>query len=448
MLKYLSRLVSRTKAQGKSPAQTGSYESQAGLDWGRMPRDLLPFNWEWARLMLWDPTIRLGLAMRAAPIQSAELAYKEGDSWKSGIKCDNPGVAVFVQRQVERFWKHDLHKILRAQIWGWAAGEVTYRLTKTGQVEYEGLSERNARDVRALEYHGQQIGVRFRRIKDKPEGYVDLRFPECFWHAFGPEDGSHYGNSVLRGCYSPWSDKYLTGGALDVRRLFMHKDAYGGVDVSYPQGTTWIDGKGAVPNQDIARQIAQQIKAGGVTTRPSEYDTTGKEKWVITRATVPASPKHILDYPKDLDTEMLRGLGIPDDVLTSEGMTGAWAGKAVPQQAFYTSLDGWVTQIATGFQRQVVDALVYINFGQVLEYEICFKPLADQANEQSGDKEEAGKPFNPFAPRMSNNGSPFAMALAEQAVGEGVLSARNLVQAARRVMQSRRRKKIESSGHA
>ena len=62
----------------------------------------------------------------------------------------------------------------------------------------------------------------------------------------------------------------MNGGALDVRRLFMHKDAYGGTDMTYPEGTTYIPDKGEVPNRDVAREIAEQIVAGGVTARPAD----------------------------------------------------------------------------------------------------------------------------------------------------------------------------------
>ena len=86
----------------------------------------------------------------------------------------------------------------------------------------------------------------------------------------------------------------MHGGALDVRRLFMHKDAYGGADITYPEGTVYIEGKGEVPNRDIARELAEQIVAGGVTARPAAYDEHGNELWKLTRATVPNKPEHIL----------------------------------------------------------------------------------------------------------------------------------------------------------
>src|SRR5688572_27251491 len=126
------------KPKLKEP-QTASYKPQPLDVWGQMPRELPLFTWIMVRYMLWDQTIKLGLAMREAPIQSAELAFKEGKDWQSGIKCDNEVVGKFVERQLLRFWTHDLHKVLRAQVWGWTAGECLYRLSQSGQIEYDGL---------------------------------------------------------------------------------------------------------------------------------------------------------------------------------------------------------------------------------------------------------------------------------------------------------------------
>ena len=315
------QLLDKLKAKFLAPLRTMGYKPPLPDIWAQAPRDLPAFTFYVIRMMKWDPTVRLGLAMREAPLCNAEFAYKEGEKWVPGIQADKPEVAEFVEQQLQRIWRHDLHKILRAQVWGWSAGEVSYRL-HNGRVEFDSLTTRHPADTRAREKNGRLAGVRFRRIGKAQQGHVDVLGPKAFWHAYMPEDGSFYGDQVLRGCYSPWADKWLDGMALDVRRLFAHKDSYGGVDVSYPPGTTAVPTATGelreIPNSDIARQIAEQLKAGGVTTRPAVYDDKGNELWTVTRATIPASPTHIFEYPQQLDVEILRGLEIPDDVLTSE----------------------------------------------------------------------------------------------------------------------------------
>mgnify|MGYP006985676639 CR=1 FL=1 len=77
-------------------------------------------------------------------------------------------------------------------------------------------------------------------------------------------------------------------------------------------------------------------------------------------------------------------MGIPDDVINS-GTTGAWNGKAIPMQSFYSSLDGWVVRLLRDLCKQIIDPLLMLNFGMVHEYETPFKPLAQQAMEQQGE---------------------------------------------------------------
>lgn len=438
-------MFERIKNWALGKPKTSGYRHVPQASWGQRPRDLPPFTFDTVRAMLRDPTIRLGLKMRLAPIAASEWAYKDGEEWVSGIKADRPEVGEFVQEQIQRIWRHDLHKIAKAQVWGWSAGEVLYR-AKGGRIEYDCILDRHAMDVRALERRSELVGTRFNRIRGSSTGYVDLLCPKSFWHVFDAEAESKYGYGILYGAYSPWADKFLEGGALDVRRLFMHKDAYGGVDMTYPDGTTTIDDGSSegqqIPNRDIARQIAEQIKAGGVTTRPAEYDANGNQLWELTRAQVPSNPQHILQYPQDLDVEILRGMEIPDDVLTSDE-TGAWAGKAVPQQAFYTGLEEWRNKMIQVVVVQILEHLVLWNFGRAEEFEVTAKPMAEQAQEQS-TKNAPGQDVQPGASMLSPPQPPRQMALNGHAkdtaallVGSSLLGASEVVQSARELLRKR-----------
>ena len=439
---------------------TSDYRQSTDLHFQR-PRDLPPFNFATIRSMLMDPTIRLGLAMRSAPLYQAEFAFKEPDSseagfkWTPGVKADTPEVGKFVHRQLLRIWATSLHKILLAQTWGWSAGEVTYKLSADKMIEFDGILHRHARDVLALRQAGEVKGVQFRSLKGGI-GRVDLLFPKSYWHVYDPEAESAYSMGALIGAYSPWADKWLNGGALDVRRLFAVKDAYGGVDIAYPSGNLNIEGKGEIPARDIAREIGEQIKAGASTTRPSDVDpTTGKEKWLITRASIPANPVHIFDYPKQLDIEMLRGLEIPDDVLTSEGGVGLQGNKDVPMQAFFTNADRWLTQVVAMLVPQILEDLVMLDWGHAIGFEVTTKPLAEQAMDQTkGEGGPAqGMPQGP--PQLTGEqggvrrpgaesvqgGEPRRFSLddsntSELLVGQGVVEASHLVEAGRRYLDN------------
>ena len=369
------------------PATRG-YEPIGYHRWGLYPRDMPPFTFMTVQQMMFDPTIRLGLAMRAAPLFGLEFAFQTNGEWQQGIRATSPEVGEFVLKQLQRIWSADLDEVLKAQIWGWSAGEVTYRLTD-GQVQVDRLLARHPNDCRARVRESELVGVRVLRCQGSKLGHVDLSFPKCWWHVYSPEPGLFYGISACRGAYSPWWDKWMQGGALDVRRLFMHKDAYAGADLTYPEGMMFIPGKGEVSNRDIAREIVEQVIAGGVTVRPAERGANGEELWALTRATVASNPGHILQYPKDLDVEILRGLEIADDVIAVDSAgTGSWAGKRVPMAAFYASLDCWATRLILDLDRQVIRPLVRLNLGPGHDYNIEHKPLAEQAMEQQGQGQE------------------------------------------------------------
>lgn len=423
--------MSRSKKPSKP--RTSGYKPIV-QHWGAQPRDLPLFHaFYHVPVMMLEPTVRLGLAMRAGPLCQVEFAYKEGEDWKPGIESADQMVAAFVERNMKRIWGNYIGGMLDAQKWGWAAAEVVLKQTSGGHVEVAELLHRNANDVRPITQNGKVSGVRFFRIEGAEHNRVDLPFPYCLWHPFRPEAGQYFGTSICKGAFSPFWDKWMDGGALDVRRLFMHKDAYGGVDVSYPEGFTEIPvAPGSlevrsVPNRDIAREMAEQVKAGGVTSRPNSYNAQGKEEWTITRASVPANPAHILTYPKDLDTEIYRGMEIPDDVLEStDGAGGAWAGKTVPQGAFYTGLELWLRGLINDIKLQVMDPLVRMNFGRDVWYEITTKPLALQATESQG------KDKTPTAP--APQADPFRMSL--EAIGRG-LPAEPFVRGAKRARRVR-----------
>ena len=375
------------KLQQAEAPRTAGYQSFVSTVWGRQPRDLPPFTLRTAQQMLFDPAVCLGLQMRAAPVCNVEIAYKEGQDWVPGVRAESDDVAEFVKAQVHRIWMH-ITALLPAQTFGWSAGEVTYRLVD-GRLEIDELLPAHTIDTKALVQNGRVVGTRVLNVKGKERGYVDLFFPKSWFHVFDRQPGQIYGLPVLLGAYSPWYDKWMQGGALDVRRMFMHKDAYGGTDITYPEGTTYIPDRGEVPNRDIARELVEQIVAGGVTARPAAYDESGHELWQLSRATVPTNPEHILRYPRDLDVEIWRGLGIADDVLSSES-TGAWAGKRIPLAAFLNGLDIWVSAMLQDLTKQILQPLVLANFGDV-RFEVQHKPLAEQGMEQQGET-QGGSP--------------------------------------------------------
>lgn len=472
MVKRKTRAARKQQLVAKLPV-TRDYQPIMVHHWGIRPRDLPLFTFLSVQAMLYDPTIRLGLAMRAAPVYQTQFGYDKDGQWTPGIEAKNEAVGEFVYRQLQRIWHHECHALVKAQLWGHAAGEVLLRLTEDNLVEVDRLLERHPNDVRALKRAGQNVGIRISRLTRGTQGNLDLEWPKGYWTTFNAEPGTFYGTSILLGAYSPWYDKWCDGGALDVRRLYMHKDAYVGASIYYPEGDLYTMPDGSeVPARDLARQMIEQIVAGGVVALPSDLDEKGNRKWELKPATVASNPAHILKYPQDLDTEMLRGLEVPDDIFTADSTSsGAWAGKKVPLSAFYAGIDCWVVQIIKDLCRCIFEPLVMLNFGKAEEFQITHKPLGQQAMEQQnqpqggqppgqqqpgaagmgglfggGGDEGGGQPGadqggggqqsladllgSPAAQQARQGGGQQAMSL-EAAIGKGVIDAAKIVQASR-----------------
>lgn len=424
----------------KTQQQTSGYHYQ---DWYQHARDLPLFTFQTVREMLRDPQVRLCLAMRQAPIFGVEFAYVDGvgqdgkPTWVPGVKARNPIVAAWVQRQLQTIWNSFLPNLLVSQTWGWAGGEATLRLSESNLIEIEALHPRHPKDIRLLELEscGDLWGIQVANVRGK--GTVSLPFPYSYFVRFRPENGEQYSSSVLLGAYSPWADKWLNGAALDTRRLYMHKDAYGGMRVGYPSDQqVYVNGpdRDPVPARDVALQIAEQRYSGGTVVYPTDHDMQGNERWKIEDATVASNPQHILQYPKDLDDEIRQGLEIPDGAISNDG-SGAWEGKSIPLAAFFSGIDTWVTQILADI-RLTLDPLVLLNWGTAEEYEITHKPLGLQAMEQQGAKRYGADSMGPVDPmqqmQMDQQSDPYRMSIDPvAAVGRGALKAVDVVKAAR-----------------
>jgi len=385
-------------------AKTSGYTPVSPYAWFSRIRDLPVLTFESIEMMLVDQTIRLGLSMRAAPVQSAEFGFEKDGQFVQGVRCHHKGVAQWVSAMLKKLWAYEIHKVLSSQIWGWSCGEVMW---KTGRVEgkkrivVDELLDRHARDCQAIDLDGQFWGVQFGGIPDR--GNVQLPSGKSYWHSFEAEGGSYYGKSVMNGPHSAWYDKWCQGGALDVRRLFMLANAFSGRKVRYPEGVQSIEGLGEnIPNRDIARMLVEQIMSGGVLAIPIAYDEQGRETWKVEEASFPSSPSHILEYPEKIDVDILHGLDIPDDFITGNSGGGAWQGKMVPMQAFYMGLNRFGLSVLKSMIRQVIEPGVFANFGKAIDFDVEMKRLDKQAMEMQ-------KPGGQEAPGVPPGGAPGGM---------------------------------------
>lgn len=333
------------------------------------------FTWHDVPKMKRDPMVLMGLRILEAPMHGVKLV----------ANANSPQVEAFVEKTVTRVWQRALRKIIKQNEFGHMAGETEYKVERNRYRFHQlhavaPLDAKPLRDVDSREI----VGVRIRSIVGKAKGEVDLAMPNAFWSANEAEYGQPYGVSRLMGAREPWMEKAGRHGANEIRRLWFVKNAFHSGIIRYPIGTTLLPNGEAIDNQDLARQILQNLETGGILVLPntrSGADGTGDFEWYWEPPAAAKDVANILEYPDKLDELILIGMGIPPEVMEA-GVKGSWSGRATTMQMFFSSLDLVATGILDVITRLILKPLVLINFGRKAEFEVLHESLAEQAGKE------------------------------------------------------------------
>ena len=277
-----------------------------GGGWAARTIDDRPlFTWLQADRMRRDPQIDFGLRIIRTPIYGA--------TWD--VKSKRTEVAEFVHKTLMRFWQRCLRKCFRFYEYGVSVGEISHKL-EGGLIQLDRLDDFHPRDTRPLEFlrgpkQGELAGVRLRNVQH--EGAVNVLPPHCWWLAGETEYGCLYGRPRLAGAYEPWLEKRGRNGATDSRRLWYRKCAFRGGVMRHPPGSTdFGDETGSVlrSNQDVAREICEKFENGGILALLNTTDDKGNFLWAYEPPASHPDVAGLREYPKDLDREILIGLGM------------------------------------------------------------------------------------------------------------------------------------------
>jgi hypothetical protein len=449
-------MAKRKQTRKTSPKRTALHARQqtAGYKpWGRgypltwVDRDKV-FSWGDVERMKRDPQVQMGLRILCAPIAGV----------KARVFADHPSVEGFAARQFERIWQRSLGRILKFFEYGHSAGEVTY-LLETNRFCFNRLHDVHPLDARPLRSrdNGPVIGVRVRNIARKSQ--VDLAPPNCLWMTNDSEYGQLYGISRMAGAYEPWMEKRGRHGAIDVRRLWFIKNAYNSGVIRHPPGQTEIADGTYMANQDIARQLIETLETGGILVMPNTRDQDGNYLWTYDPPQMHGTQiENLLDYPKQLDREILIGLGIPPELVDAATVGSGYSGRAIPAQVFFSSLDQVVDNVIQGILEQTLKPLVAINFGSrwARGIEVVADSLAElvarepqqisqtvRTKDTDGIVGNAAGPDNPLAAAMNaSNGQPPAMRMSFEEISM------NYPKLARRVRKLARKTFLLNGSHA
>lgn len=404
------------KIQLNGKAQSSHYRASGspgwGWDWGWDYSKRPQFSLMIISLMRFDPIVSFGLRVRKSPVLSALSTVEDleedimgesspGKVERTGfmVESDNPEVANFIADQIHHIGLIAGAKLMQFMDWGFCGYEVTYKEVD-GKIQVDDILDFAPWDIRPLVSNREVVGV------SVPGDELRLFGMKSLWLIHDRQYTNWFGTSQLRYAYDPWHDKWTEGGAVDVRRLWAHKDVYGGDIIWYPDKIyNYADGDKHA--RDIAREQVERRRTGGVMGFPSTRDQTGNKEWEYDRPQHFINGSDILQYPKELDTEILRGLFIPDDLIQStvDGSTGTYGGRKVTVEAFHNVCQQEWNDLLFALNDQIIKSLVQINFGSEASYQLRPRPIVslEEEEQQQGMGMGMGDPMGGMGGPM---GSP------------------------------------------
>ena len=301
--------------------------------------------------MLVDPHIKYGLYLIKGPIYSRSRFI---------VKSDNEDLRKFIIDQLTRFWLTSANIALDCLDYGYAPSEIMYRY-KDGRLHFNKLEPIPPTACRPYVDDGQLTGIGFTTKRSMENmGYKWLNRPKCFWTVHNRKRNRWYGQSRLYGAHLPWYEYNAREGFRDSRQLFYYKNAFSSGTMRYPQGSTTDTNGNQIPNSDVADRLLEQKRNGSGISLPQ--GTTPENSWDYEPPQVSDLGAGFTEYGRDLKEEMLEGMGVAPEVARAEG-TGAYAGRQVPFEAFYSMLQEIINEIITDFEEQILDFLIYSTWG-------------------------------------------------------------------------------------
>lgn len=346
------------------------------------------FNLSVVPEMLHDPRVKFGLRLLKGPILANSQFLVNTDRAPEDKK---KVVKDFLIRNVTRFWRNSASRAMEAIDYGYSGHEVLYKV-EDRMLTFDILKNFNAADIRPV-----SVGGNIKGIELTGKGTTKPQFiggQKAFWHVHERELDPWFGRSRLFSAFIPWLEKWTDGGFRAARRLWWHKYAFDGGTLYHPTGDVSIQGGGTEANKNIARRIMEAAKAGGTRVFPSTFKD-GQRTWEYVGATSPGAPAGLEAYGDSLNDEILEALGIPPEVVRADG-TGAFAGRRIPQQAFFSVLTDLVSMLMSDIDQQIFRHLVEFNFGPNIPYDIIpfgllKRPGAtDQPDKPIEEEEEGG----------------------------------------------------------
>lgn len=311
----------------------------------------------------------------------------------------DPAVTGFVLGQCRRYWDRGVPKVQHGYEYGWQGCENLFG-EEQGVMAWTGLLDFSPRDTFLLTQDERPVGIRVKNVSipedDQRQPPIDLwtasrDIPaKGLWYAHNPRYNRYYGRSQLLGAWRPWRRLAWKDAAETVLDGGFYRLAYRGPTVRFPEkdvmapaGSAYTQqnsqGQPMRPARDVARQMAEQAKAGASTGLPStKYpnEMGGGYEWEFDWGEVAFNGEPLLAYVQYLISQIREGIGVPNELIEAAESGSGYSGRAIPLEGFFLLQQRIADALLRLFVEQVLRPLVRWNFGDV-PFEVSVKSLLE-----------------------------------------------------------------------
>ncbi len=315
-----------------------------------------------------DPQVAIGLGIIKLPIMS--LGFN--------IICNDPIVKAVIKSLVQPHWRGLLKTALTSVDYGYCVAEEVYerrnlKITDAVSKKPKVIFDKEAIGIRKIKglYPNDDIILKFDK-KNNLEGFTQQAMigdrvfvpkEKMFHFAINDEFGQSYGKSRLRSSYNPWYLKILT-----MQFLMRHLERKGSAAMiaTAPPGSSKTADGTSVDNVTEATKAARQLLSHAVVGLPYTESKNGNKQWNIELLEQKArSHESFLEVLQYLDTQILRGILVPERTITQDSGTGSFSMSQTHADFFLLSEEGIIKDMEDSINEHVIHDLLRFNFPQM-----------------------------------------------------------------------------------
>lgn len=378
-----------TKAPKRDGKPATGFQAEASVYGGHLSHsspsgggDNLPLDYKKYRRMRRDPTIALGRDVAVAPILIG--------NWGIDIKDDDapPEWQLYMERYILPLRDTYVESVLYGEVdFGWRAYELVFKTVDDpdlGTVVIPVLIKplKNENTWRRFDEEGIEDGLIHLDPNNARYWHIDTE--HSLYVNFDTEGLGNYGDPLMCRCEVPY-DEWKT--ANNAAKRYDEKASGIVWLIWYPPGKTLFENV-LQDNSVVADKLYAGLKAGGYIKLPSQhsidgnttFEQLGEQGWKFEMLQPESKGADFNSRLNYLDKLKLRGLGVLERAVL-EGTYGTKAEAESHTNVMLILMGQKHKFITNEFDKQVVQYLMYLNYGIQDRAHIVAQPLSDTSKE-------------------------------------------------------------------